>query len=107
MDTRDQSRRLPALWWNPMLPWVDLSLRAIDISMGAVQSWQQWLAGMGTLVAGGPVRDEVPRSVPQRDRVQREHAAALADAAARRKQRPAPKRPASRARASGKNHPRA
>lgn len=83
--------------WNPLLPWIDLGLRALDISMGMTQSWQQWMAGVGTLMAAGQGRDETPRSsIPVR-RALAEHAAARADAQA------SPKRPA---RARGPARPR-
>jgi hypothetical protein len=79
--------------WNPMLPWIDLSLRALDLSMGMTQSWQQWMAGVGTLMAAGARRDETPKSIPVR--ALRERAAARDEPNAR------PKRP-SRQRAKGK-----
>ena len=83
--------------WNPMLPWIDLGMRALDISMGMTQSWQQWMAGVGTLIAAGQGRDETPRSAIPVRRALTEHAVARENTPAA-----SPKRPPARTRAKAK-----
>jgi hypothetical protein len=79
METKSPWADSAQSFWAPMAPWIDMGLRALDLSMSVTQSWHQWLTGQGTLFAAEADPAVDPTAAPMRPvrvRSAREHAVA-------------------------------
>jgi citrate lyase beta subunit len=112
----ENSRPLTPAASNPLAAWTDLGLRTLDMTLASAQnfelvsrSWQQWLAAMGTLLTPARVLPARNAFGVQQADVERAvaHAAAVAEAAPRRRATAKKQRKPSTSKARSKRQGRA